>query len=698
MRHTQQFTLDHVPFMRLLLPLMVGIAWQYIAPSTYTLYIWCGVAIVAGVWSWVLRDRTLSTWRRVSFASCVFAFFTAIGMIVSLNATPSHTLPPITDKTTAIARIENMPTEQEYSYNTLATIVALDDSAGTRNCDIKIQLSLQKSFTAKTLQCGELIIFHPELQLIERNAMPYSFDYAQFMMRKGILYRQYLADDTWQLSQYRAPLTMQQQALQIQQQCISSLKRCNLSDENIALLSALLWGYKANIEPSTRQYFSAAGLSHILAVSGLHTGIIALILWLLLYPLQYTPLRHIRGIITLILLWVYAFITGLSPSVVRACIMASFVGVASMLNRPNTSLNALCGSAVMVLLWAPMQLFDIGFQLSYTAVAGIILLSPHLDISNYFDKYNPILRYITGLAAASLAAQIATIPYAAFYFHYIPVWGLLSNLLLTPLLTPLVLIALGMQLLEALHLPHTWLDYATNTICNLLCNGAQAIATLPGATIEGAWISLPMLLLYGTVVVSIWYAISRRSFRPITPALIALVSMQGIILYDSLRPSSPIALLPNERQYTHIQLADNNRNCLIVSTDTCCNEPSTGSEWRIHEHLITQHITAHDTIASKDIYVALPFIEYYGTRILWVDNNTWRYCHTDTPIAVDYAIITEQYKGHIDSLLKSFNIGSIILSASIYPDKSNELIQECIHHNITYHDSRINGLWSITGY
>ena len=698
MRHTQQYTLDHVPFMRLLLPLMVGIAWQYIAPSTYTLYIWCAVAIVAGVCSWVLRKHTFSTWRRVAFASCVFVFFTVIGMGVCLNRTPSHTLPLISDKTAAIARIENMLTEQEYSYNTQATIVALNDSTDTKNCDIKIQLSLQKSFSAQTLQCGDLIIFHPELQLIESNAMPYSFDYAQFMMRKGILYRQYLADDSWQLSQYQAPVTLQQQAIQVQQQCIVMLQRCNLSEENIGLLSALLWGYKANIEPSTRQYFSAAGLSHILAVSGLHTGIIALILWLLLYPLQYTPLRHIRGIITLTLLWVYAFITGLSPSVVRACIMASFVGVAGMLNRPNTSLNALCGSAVMVLLWAPMQLFDIGFQLSYTAVAGIILLSPHLDISNYFDKHNPILRYITGLLAASIAAQIATIPFAAYYFHYIPVWGLLSNLLLTPLLTPLVLIALSMQLLEALHIPHAWLDYATNTMGNWLCHGAQAIATLPGATIEGVWVSLPMLILYGIVVGCIWYAISQQSFRPITLALIALISMQGLVMYDTMRPSSPIALLPAEREYTHIQLADKYHNCLIISTDTCNNIPTTGSEWRIKENLITQRIAANDTIATENIYVARPFIEYYGKRILWVDDNTWRYCHTSTPIDVDYAIITEQYKGHIESLLKNFNIGTVILSASIYPDKSNELIQECIHQNITYHNTRINGIWSITSH
>ncbi|MBO7317671.1 MAG: ComEC family competence protein, partial [Bacteroidales bacterium] len=547
MHNTPRYSLDHVPFLRLLIPLVVGISWQYIAPSATILYICIVIAIASGVVTWLLRKYTFSTTRKAMFALHIFAFFMAIGYALGSNSTPREELPATTPHTIAIARIEKIPSSQEYTYSTQATIVALNDSNHNQHTDIKIQLYLQKSFTAQSLRGGDMIIFHPELQPIESKQLPYTFDYAQFMARKGILYRQYLSDTDWQLSQQQAPLTLQHRAMKVQQQCIEVLHRCNLSAENGALLSALLWGYKADLQPSIKQYFSLAGLSHILAVSGLHTGIIALILWVILYPLRYTPLRSLRGIITLALLWVYAFVTGASPSVVRACIMASFVGIAGMLNRPNTSLNALCGSAVMVLLFAPMQLFDISFQLSYTAVAGIIVLSPHLNISNYLKSRNTILRYITGIIAASMAAQIATIPLASYYFHYIPVWGLLSNVLLTPLLTPLILMALGMQLLEALQLPHAWLDYATDFTCNLLCDGAQAIASFPGATIEGVWLSLPMLLLYSIVVGATWYAISRRTFAPITLALTAIVAMQCVVLYDTLRPSQPMALLPTER-------------------------------------------------------------------------------------------------------------------------------------------------------
>lgn len=697
MYNAPRYTLDHIPFLRLLIPLIVGIAWQYTAPSDIILYVWCAIALVGAMATIVLRKHLFSVWRKISFATFVNAVFIAIGMAVCINNTVSKELPTTTANTLAIACIENTPTEQEYTYRTQATIVALNDSNDLRNIHLKVLLHLQKSYTARTLQSGDIILFRPQLQPIESSRLPHSFDYSSFMARKGILYRQYLADGTWQLSQQQAPLSITQHAARIQQRCIESLKRCQLSQENQSLLSALLWGYKADIPDSMRQYFSSAGLSHILAVSGLHTGIIAFILWIILYPLRYTPIPHTRGIITLIVLWAYAFITGLSPSVVRACIMASFVGIAEIINRPNTSLNALCGSAVMILLMAPMQLFDIGFQLSYTAVAGIILLSPYFNINNLHNTHNPILRYIAGLIAASLAAQIATIPLASYYFHYIPMWGLLSNLLLTPLLTPLVFMALIMQLCEVVGLPHAWVDHATDTTASLLCNGANTIATLPGAVIEGVWVSLPMLILYGIMIIAIWYSLSHRTLRPITIILLTLITMQGYILYETLRPSTPTVLLPSEREYSHLQLCDNNRNCLIISTDTCMSIPEAGQEWRIREHLTAQRVVAGDTLATEHIYTALPFIEYYGKRILWVDNNIWRYSHASTPLDIDYAIITEKYSGHISQLQKNFNIDNIILSAGVYPEKAQELIQECLQSDINYHDTRIQGVWCVIG-
>ncbi len=696
MQHTPPYNLDHVPFLRLLIPLIIGIAWQYIAPSTLALCVVCGIAVACGIVAWALRKEQFAIMRKGAFSGCVFSIFVVIGMAVCLANTPATNIPHFNADTIAVARIESTPIEQEHSYRLWATIVAINDSNTTRDTHIKTELNIQKSYTASTLQGGEHILFHPALQRIASRDIPYAFDYAQYMAQKGILYRQYLSDGTWQLSQYQAPLSLRHRAMRLQRQCVDNLYRCNLSPDNASLLAALLWGYKADISQSIRSNFASAGLSHILAVSGMHTGIIALVLWLLLYPLRYTPLRPLQNVATIVLLWTYAFVTGLSPSVIRACIMATFVGTASLLNRENTSLNALLGSAVMVLLIAPMQLFDIGFQLSYTAVAGIITLAPHLNLANYTASQHPIVRYITGLLAASLAAQIATIPLAAHYFHYIAVWGLISNMLLTPLLTPLVFMTLAMQLSEAIHLPFAWLHTATDYTATLLTQGADAIGALPGATIEGVWVSLPILLLYGIIIGAMWYSISRRTIRPITTILAAIIGIQVLVLHNSMQPSEPMALLTTENNHTYLQLADDDRNCLIVGSNDTISIPAIGSQWRTHEHLTTQRVSKGDTLSTQHIYVAIPFIKYYNHQILWVDDNTWRYSHSPHRRHIDYAIITEKYTGRIAHLLNNFNIDNIILSSSIYPTKSQELKQECLHNDITCHDARNAGTWIVT--
>ena len=677
MNSIRQYTIHHIPFLRILLPLFIGIAWQYLFPATYIMYIWVTIAIICAGCGWLFHKNALSHTFRYAFTGCTSAFMVVVGMICFRCHLPQEVIPEIYPETIAIARIESLPVESDYTYRTYATIVALQDSATSRKSHIPVILNIKKSHTAKELQGGDLILFHPELQRIVSPSLPQEYDYARQMALKGVLYRQYLRDTEWHLSSYTTPLTLRDYATRIQSRCISILYECGLSNDNASILVALLWGYRDDISDTTRDYFSAAGMSHILAVSGLHTGIIAFILWFLLYPLRYTRWRKLQHILTILLLWMYAFITGLSPSVIRACLMATFIGVAHLIDRRNTSLNALCGSAVLTLLISPIQLFDVGFQLSYTAVAGILLLAPHCDISRYIKTEGNLLRYATATIAVSVAAQIATLPLAAYYFHYIPLWGLLSNILFVPILPLIVITALLLQLCHVWHVPHLWLTYMTDGMTDILTNGAESIALLPASTISGIWITLPMLVLYNIILFSIWYMLSRQTLRIVITPLTAIISLLIITIADTVTPSTPRAYVPTDREYTHLQLANENHNCYIITTDTTHSIPRRGENWRISQHLKTHIVHTTDTIRNSNIYIALPFIQYYDKRLLWVDDNTWRYCSSDSLYAVDCAIVTELYKGKISHLTKNFNISHIILSASIYPERAETLQAEC---------------------
>lgn len=686
MNNTRRYTINHIPFLRLLIPLIVGITCQHIYPTTYMVYLWICIAVGCGVATWIKRKNPLSHIYKYYFTLCISSLLVVVGMILYQYHTPRQSLPETTPQTIAIARIDNSPIESTYTYRTQATIVALQDSSSTYKSHIPVILYLQKSYTASNLSGGDLIFFKPDLQRIEPPAIPHDYDYAQQMALKGFLYRQYLKDTQWKRASYTAPLTLREYATRVQSHCLTTLYDCGLSSENTSLLAALIWGARKDISETTRQEFAAAGMSHVLAVSGLHTGIIAFILWLLLYPLRYTRLHKIRHIITIILLWIYAFISGLSPSVTRACIMATFIGVAHIIDRRNTSLNALCGSATLILLVSPMQLFDIGFQLSYVAVAGIILLSPYFDLSRYTELSNPIFRYASATVAVSVAAQITTTPLAAYYFHYIPTWGLLSNIILVPLLPLIVIAALLLQLLHACHIPHLWFSNITDAMTDLLTLGANSISQLPFATIKEIWITPDVLIIHFILLTLLWYMLSRKTLRPIIPVLTFLIILQAIAIARNISPSTPHAFIAESRENTSLQLADSNHNCYIITTDTCYIAPRGGENWRIRENCKTHIVHPHDTIYNPDIYIALPFVQYYDKRLLWVDDNTWRYCSSNTTYEVDYAIITEKYKGKISHLLKNFEIDNIILSASIYPERSTSLQIECQQNNINHYD------------
>lgn len=699
MNQIPRYTIAHLPFLRLLLPLAAGIVWQYVHPSLIALSVCLTVAFVSVVIVAATFRDPLSPLHRYSFSIAVMAVMVTAGMGICHVSLPSGSLPVVYPESVAVARLKATPVQRRNSLQVRAEVIVLDDNKEEmREVKIPVLLYLKSSYTATRLQSGDLILFHPQLRRIQSSQAPYSFDFAGYMGKKGVMYTQYLSDGQWRLSQYTARLSLFDRAQRIQNHCVEVLYRMGLSSDNTSLLSALIWGYKQNVPATLRDCFSAAGLSHILAVSGLHTGIIAFLLWLLFFPLRYTSLRYMQGPATLLLLWGYAFVTGLSPSVVRSCIMASFVGVAAMIHRRNTSLNALFGSAVMVLVVSPLQLFDIGFQLSYAAVGGIILFGPFFDIARRFAASSVVLRYVSGLFSVSLAAQLSTLPIVIYYFHYFPAWGLLANLFLVPLLPLLVLSALLAQLFTFFGVPCMAVVSVTDGLMSLIIRGADSISALPGAVIGDIWVTLPMVVGYIFFLFCLWYMLSRKTFRALLPLLAIIVFMQFIALYESLRPCEPLAWVSAENRHTVLQMNDDGGQCFAVTTAGGTLLPDRGKEWRMRDRLSPRLVLPQDTLSTSHMYVALPFISYYGKTILWVNDNSWRYTLSNDKYPVDYAIVTELYKGKIADLVRTFDIGHIVLSEALYPDRGEQLQKECGFLNIRCTNVRDKGIWRLDGF
>ena len=267
-----------------------------------------------------------------------------------------------------------------------------------------------------------------------------------------------------------------------------------LADDELATVGALTLGYKEDLEPELKRHFQASGAAHVLAVSGLHTGIIyGLLLWLLTLGGRFKPLYENRwgrwtiSLIIIVAMWGYAWLTGMTPSVVRAVLMVTIFEIGRMAYRQAFSLNTIAAAAVLILLIHPSDLWNISFQLSFAATFSIVIVATAFGTTLKYDTlrstfWGSVLNKIFGTIIISLAAQLGTIPISAFYFKQMSVYFLLTNLIVLPLASILVPLGLTTIALGGCGLG-TMIGKATWGVAWLMNHSVEWIESLPGCTV-----------------------------------------------------------------------------------------------------------------------------------------------------------------------------------------------------------------------
>ena len=311
-------------------------------------------------------------------------------------------------------------------------------------------------------------------------------------------------------SSKQTPNTMQQRLYQ-------RLADAGLEGDELATVGALTLGYKQDLNKELKHHFQASGAAHVLAVSGLHTGIIyGLVLWLLTLGGRLRPLHENRfgrwtiSLIIMAVMWAYAWLTGMTPSVVRAVIMVCMIEISRMAYRNPISLNAIASAAVFILIFRPTDLWSVSFQLSFAATTAIVLCAKGFE--GWFSrKYlsgwtGRIVAWITGTVIVSLAAQLGTLPITIYYFHQVSAYFLLTNLIVLPLATLLVPFGLATIALGGTWAGQ-WIGKATEALAWLMNHSVGWIESLPGSTFpahtNGYLIALYYVLLIGFYFVAL---------------------------------------------------------------------------------------------------------------------------------------------------------------------------------------------------
>lgn len=312
------------------------------------------------------------------------------------------------------------------------------------------------------------------------NRPGYTFDYAGRMRDKGILYRQHVDPRHFTVSgSGHGPRAI---CAEWHDRLVITIEKSGLSRENRALAIAMLCGERSYLPEELSEAFASTGIAHVLAVSGLHIGIVAAIALWLLFPLNFLGLYKMRYVAAAATAWVFTIMAGAPASAVRAAVMTSFCLVAYALERKNSSLNALLGAAFLILLADSHAICDIGAQLSFTCVAALIIFAGRLNPIDHHT--HPWLFNICGMVIVSLVATAATWALTSHYFGRIPTMFLPVNLIAVPLIPIYIGGVLAYLTISAAGLEVAALAWPTDIITETLSSGSRLISDIPGSMIE----------------------------------------------------------------------------------------------------------------------------------------------------------------------------------------------------------------------
>lgn len=333
-----------------------------------------------------------------------------------------------TEKISYVATIIEPPTEKQRSIKIACKIDHYKKGDKMISTHEKCILYLAKDSLSNALNYGDKILFNTQLKEVPKALNPSEFDYRQSLLRKGVRYQSFIDQSSWEKFGDKNGNWVMQTAYQLRAKFLSILSKYQLDAQEYGVVAAILLGYDEKLDPELSAHYSGAGVTHVLCVSGMHVGVIYMILNFFLGFLdKKKKTKILKMAILLLLIWLYSSITGLSPSVMRSATMFSFIAIGNLLKQKVNTYHSLLASLFFLLIIDPFVIFNIGLQLSYLAVFGIVWLQRPL-YTLWIPKIKAV-DWVWQLASVSIAAQIVTTPISIYYFHQFPNYFLLSNII-----------------------------------------------------------------------------------------------------------------------------------------------------------------------------------------------------------------------------------------------------------------------------
>lgn len=465
-----------IPFLRLFVPLCAGVIVADSVPHLEAVAISAAAVAMAAM---SLRVCKLSFMPDRLFGLSLVFFLVSTGYI--LYAQSMKKAGDLEEKAqNVIVRLAEYPRKRSGSYSFRAGIIAVAEGDSCYAPGGSLLLWFMSDTVPSGWRPGDMLELHTTPRQIENNGNPCEFNYRRHLQGRGIRYMAFFRTRDIQAHTPASRLSLSEISERASHRIITLFAGAGLHDEALGLVTALTLGDRELLDRDHLNDFSRAGAMHVMAVSGLHVGMISLALsWMLFF--MRGKLKRLKAIIIILLLWCFAFITGLSPSVMRATIMFTFIQTGSMMQRPASAMNNLLASAFILTVIRPSVLFEAGFQLSYVAVAFILVFHQHLY--TLIRTRRVVIRYLWQVIALSLVAQAGTMPLTVRLFNIFPLFFLITNIVIIPLTFIVLMSAVLLILLSPFPAISSFIAVWLDGLSRLALGFASAISSFDHAVL-----------------------------------------------------------------------------------------------------------------------------------------------------------------------------------------------------------------------
>lgn len=558
--------------------------------------------------------------------------------------------------------------------------IALVSSIQDKTYSGKILLNVRKDSLAPPLIIGNIIQLQTTLRHnpIPRN--PNQFDYVDYLKNKQIFAQIHAEASTVSVSQ-ALKKDLWYYSGKLHSRILANLRKANFRETEMNVALALILGQRQEISADIVQDYQFSGATHILSVSGLHVGFIMMFVSFVLQPVPNTRSgSFFKLIAVLISLAIFAIISGLSPPVLRSVVMFSFLAIGNHLVRRVNTYHTLIVSIFLILLAEPYFLFDVGFQLSYLALFFIIWLQPLAD--KVGNPRNKILSYIWKIILVSFAAQIGTLPLCLYYFHQFPGLFFVTNVLIIPTLSFIMLCGILVMAAAVFFEPPLFLIQIFEYSIYILNKSIHFIASLESFVIRDISFNFYYLIALYLFIISVIIWIKRPSYSKLIFALCATILVQFSFIVTKIDTQSSRESIIYSIKNKTLLSERNGRNITFYHKAELSDDTN---QFVTNPYAVGNFA---NTI-TREKFDNLLFIN--GKKISIIDSS----CIYPRRISPDILLLINSPKINLERLIKEISPHQVIADGS----NSYSMIQvwkkTCLHYKIPFHSTSEMGFYKI---